>query len=66
MRRAPVIFWRRHYIHGVTDDVSHECFVEMDFRGQVGKGDGAIAMGGLRDAIAHDGLQPDVSIVLLP
>lgn len=60
--------WLREYmiIHGVTEDAGHEGFVEADFRGKVGKGDGAIKRGGLSDAIAHDGLQANVVIVLLP
>lgn len=29
-------------IHGVTEDAGHEGFVETDFQGKVGKGNGAI------------------------
>ena len=52
--------------HGVTEDAGHERFVKIDFRGQVGKGNRVATRDGLSDSVAHDGLQANVVIVLLP
>ena len=49
----------------VTDDAGEEGEGQGGFGGQVGEGDGTVCWDGLGDAVAEDGVEADVVVVLL-